>query len=92
MKNNRENELKQAISSEVEYARNKIIHAENHDQMLFYYWGISYYLDAIQYRFFDMDSKYKDFFEKMNTRVKQAYDYYYDNAKKDFENAHKRLF
>ena len=86
------NQLESTIISEVTHACTNIMHAENHDIMLYHYWGINYFLDIMRYSIFDMNSEYKVFFEERETQIILAHNYYYDNAKKDFENAHKRLF
>ena len=81
------------IRQEVEKACTQIINADNHDSMLYNYWGVSYFLDAMRFEFFDeYNTDVEDFFKLMNDNVRTAYCIYYENAKKDFENAHKRLF
>ena len=90
-------EILDKIRQEVERACTMIIEADNHDSMLYNYWGVSYFLNVMELEYFERYTELKDFFKLMNGNV-QTMDYLeqflenYENAKKDLENAHKRLF
>lgn len=81
-------QLQNKVYEEVRIHYDKIIDAECHEEMSYYYFGIgSITAFALKCDIIDLDTK-----KYYDAKINQAHDKYYEKATSDFESAHKKLF
>lgn len=79
---------KRKLEIEVKEACERIIKSERRDEMLYHYFGAAYVTDfALDIGIITLEEH-----QKYGNMLDEAHDKYYENAKKDFEKAHKRIF
>ena len=81
-------QLQNKVNEEVRIHYDKIISAECHEEMSYYYFGVGSIINfALKCDIIDSNTKpYYD------AKIDQAHDKYYEKAKSDYESAHRKLF